>query len=68
MKVSTKIKFVKLTSNNNNQPIYLNIDMIGDIIESDGYTRVGHLTHNNGGFKVREKVEEVLELINELND
>jgi hypothetical protein len=68
MKVSTKIKFVKLTSNNNNQPIYLNIDMIGDIIESDGYTRVGHLTHNNGGFKVREKVEEVLELINQLNN
>lgn len=68
MKVSTKIKFVKLTSNNNNQPIYLNIDMIGDIIESDGYTRVGHLTHNNGGFKVREEVEEVLELINQLNN
>jgi len=68
MEVSTKVKFVKLTSNNNNQPIYLNIDMIGDIIESDGYTRVGHLTHNNGGFKVREKVEEVLELINQLNN
>jgi hypothetical protein len=68
MKVSTKIKFVKLTSNNNNQPIYLNIDMIGDIIESDGCTRVGHLTHNNGGFKVREKVEKVLELINQLNN
>ena len=68
MKVSTKIKFVKLTSYSTNKPIYLNIDMIGDIIESDGYTRVGHLTHNNGGFKVSEEVEEVLELINQLNN
>lgn len=66
MKVSTKIKFVKLTSYNNNNAIYLNIDMIGDICEiTEGYTRVGHLTHNNGGFKVSEEVEEVLYLINE---
>jgi hypothetical protein len=60
-----KTKFIKLTQYNNNNAIYLNIDMIGDICESDGYTRVGHLTHNNGGFKVSEEVEEVLYLINE---
>lgn len=66
MKVLTKIKFVKLTSYTNNKPIYLNVDMIGDIIESDGYTRIGHLTHNNGGFKVIEDVQEVLYLINVL--
>ena len=66
MENSKTLRFVKLTSHNSNQPIYLNIDMIGDIIELDGCTRVGHLTHNNGGFKVSEEVDEVLYLINEL--
>ena len=63
-----KTKFVKLTNYNNNDAIYLNVDMIGDICEDDGYTRVGHLTHNNGGFKVSEEVEEVLYLISELTN
>ena len=66
MENSKAPRFVKLTSHNSNQPIYLNVNMIGDIIGSDGYTRVGHLTHNNGGFKVSEEVDEVLYLINEL--
>jgi hypothetical protein len=64
MKVNTKLRFIELTSMITKKPIYLNIDMIGDIIQDEGYTRVGHLTHNNGGFKVTQDAEEILDLIN----
>jgi hypothetical protein len=64
MKVTTKPKFIALTALHNKQTIYLNVDMIGDIIQDDECTRVGHLTHNNGGFKVTQDVEEILDLIN----
>ena len=40
--------------------------MIGDIWQGDGFSSVGHLTHNNGGFKVTQDVEEILELMNEV--
>jgi hypothetical protein len=68
MKVSTKVKFVKLTSYSTSEPIYLNIDMIGSICEDDGYTVIGHATHRNGGFRVSEEAEQVLYLINQLNN
>ena len=63
-----KTKFLQLTSLNTRKSIYLNIDMIGGIIQDDDHTVIKHLTHNNGGFKVIEDAEEVLDLINELNN
>jgi hypothetical protein len=64
MKVRTKPRFIALIALHNKKTIYLNVDMIGDIIQHDGYTVVGHLTHNNGGFKVTQDAEEILDLIN----
>lgn len=64
MQVRTQPKFIALTSFNTKKTIYLNIDMIGDLYPGDGFTSVGHLTHNNGGFKVTQDVEEILDLIN----
>jgi len=65
MQVRTKPRFIALTALHNKQTIYLNVDMIGDIIQHDNCTVVGHLTHNNGGFKVTQDAEEILDLINE---
>lgn len=62
-----KPRFIVLTNTYNRKPIYINIDMIGDMMQDEGYTRVGHLTHNNGGFKVTQDIEEILDLINDLN-
>jgi hypothetical protein len=68
------MKLIKLTSFYNKTPIYINIDMIGHLYEVEEkdfnrepkkYTSVGHLTHNNGGFKVIESVEEILKLLKE---
>ena len=42
--------------------------MIGHIYNDSNYTTtIGVATHNNGGFKVSETIEEVLELIKQLN-
>lgn len=69
-------KFIKLESVSNGTPIFINVDMIGDIVEvpdkfyengklkSEGYTHIGVLTHNNGGYKVVESAETILKLIN----
>ena len=66
------MKLIKLTSFYNKTPIYINVEMIGslnDVEEKDfnrepkKYTSVGHITHNNGGFKVIESVEEVFKRI-----
>ena len=68
------MKLIKLTSFNTKTPIYINVEMIGDLSEVEekehyretkNYTNVGHLTHNNGGFKVIESVDKILELIKE---
>jgi hypothetical protein len=66
------MKLIKLTSFNTKKPIYINVEMIGDLseIEETEYTRVtkkytsvGHLAHNNGGFRVIESVDKILKLI-----
>jgi hypothetical protein len=66
------MKLIKLTLFNTKLPIYINVEMIGSLneVEEKEYTRVtkkytsvGHLTHNNGGFKVIESVDKILELI-----
>jgi hypothetical protein len=68
------MRFIKLTSFYTKTPIYINVEMIGslnDVEEKDfnrepkKYTSVGHITHNNGGFKVIESVEEILKLLKE---
>jgi len=65
-----KVKFIKLTKYRDGNPIYLNPSMIGNIFisENEDCTIVGHLTHNNGGFRVKETPEKVLKLINELEN
>jgi len=66
------MKLIKLTSFNTKTPIYINVDMIGHISEVEEteygrvtkkYTSVGHLTHNNGGFRVTESIKEIFDLI-----
>jgi len=69
------IKLTKLT-NLDEKSIYINIDMIGhfsEVAETRSYgsvdkpkhTTVGVTTHNNGGFRVTESVEQILKLITE---
>lgn len=70
------MKLIKLTSRGSEKPVYINVDYIGHIYRtteplpySNGsitYTTVGVVTHNNGGFDVKETPEEIIELINQL--
>lgn len=61
------MKFIKLTSASNGSTIYINPEMIGHLYQDgDGegkYTRVGTNTHNDGGFKVAEDIEQILRMI-----
>jgi hypothetical protein len=66
------MKLIKLTLFNSKTPIYINVEMIGSLNEIEErdfnrepkiYTSVGHITHNNGGFKVIESVKEIAKLI-----
>ena len=68
------MKLIKLTLFNTKTPIYINVEMIGSLNEIEEkdfnrepkkYTSIGHLTHNNGGYKVIESVEEILKLLKE---
>jgi hypothetical protein len=70
------MRLIKLTSLQDKQPIYINIDVIGHFfevkeeikygrVEKAKHTRVGALTHNNGGFSVIEDVNKILKLIEE---
>lgn len=70
------MKLIKLTSRRSNNTVYINVDHIGHIYRtteqmsysnnSITYTTVGVVTHNNGGFDVKETPEEIIELINQL--
>ena len=70
------MKIIKLTSHSDDSPIYININEIGHIYEvkqsedwfqgkpiSEKFTRVGVTTHNDGGFKVKETPEEIIQKI-----
>lgn len=68
------MNIIKLTSLNNNFPIYINTDHIGHFyeveekivykkVEKEKHTRIGVTTHNNGGFEVKESVEVIISLI-----
>ena len=57
------MRFIKVTLKSN-KIIYINPLMIGSLyVDNDNYTVIGHLTHNNGGYMVKESIEEVLKLI-----
>jgi len=65
------MKIIKLTSKTTGGPIYINVDAIGhfysyrdkeptSVLKPDEHmTVVGVTTHNNGGFKVKETVEQI---------
>ena len=68
------MKFIKLTSTVDNKPVYINIECIGHMYQvpekveygrvvEDAHTRVGVTTHNNGGFRVAEDVDQIIKLI-----
>jgi len=68
------MKLIKLTSHSDNS-IYINVDEIGHFnegevskmnsngVKPEKFTTVGVTTHNNGGFRVKETPEEILEKI-----
>jgi hypothetical protein len=62
------MKLIKLTSINNTGDIYVNVEHIGHMyevkekisygrVEVEAHTVVGVVTHNNGGFRVKETVK-----------
>lgn len=57
------MKIIKVTSKSMNKSVYINVNHIGEFHEWDGGTRIGVTTHNNGGYQVKETIDEVLMLI-----
>jgi hypothetical protein len=70
------MKLIKLTSFSDNNSIYINIDEIGHfnegevskmnsngVLKPEKFTTVGVTTHNNGGFRVKETPEEIIQKI-----
>ena len=67
------MNLIKLTSLDG-KPIYINADYIGHFyqvpekcsygrVDTEAHTRVGVVTHNNGGFSVAEDVNQIQKLI-----
>ena len=65
-----KMKFIELTLYTNNIRIFVNVEMIGHFYRAEtnnkqhAYTDICLLTNNNGGMKVKESVNEIIQLIN----
>ena len=68
------MKFIRLTSLKDSNPVFINPDFIGHLyqvpekrsygsVDEVEHTTVGVTTHNNGGFKVIEDVKQILKLI-----
>jgi hypothetical protein len=68
------MKFIQLTSSKDSKPIFINPDFIGHMyqvpekvaygtVEEEACTVVGVTTHNNGGFRVAEDVNQILKLM-----
>jgi hypothetical protein len=68
------MKFIKLTSLQTSKPVFINPDFIGHLyqvpekmsygsVDTEAHTIVGVTTHNNGGFRVIESVEQILKRI-----
>jgi len=64
-----KMKFIELTLYTNNVKIFCNVEMIGHFYRPEtnnkqhAYTDICLLTNNNGGMKVKESVNEIIQLI-----
>ena len=64
-----KMKFIELTLFANNIRIFVNVEMIGHFYRAEtnnkqhAYTDICLLTNNNGGMKVKESVNEIIQLI-----
>ena len=57
------MKVIKLT-NSSNYPVYINSEMIGHFYPTEkNLTRVGVVTHNNGGVLVKETPEQIIKLL-----
>ena len=70
------MKLIKVTSAADSKPIYINVTQIGHIYEVEAtydygrlkeekHTRMGVTTHNNGGFKVKETMKQIMKMIGE---
>ena len=68
------MRLIKLTNLRDSDPIYVNPDQIGHMyevketssygsVDTPKHTVIGVTTHNNGGFKVKETVKEIIKLI-----
>jgi hypothetical protein len=68
------MKFIRLTSIKDSKPVFINPDFIGHMyqvpekmsygrVDEEAHTVVGVTTHNNGGFRVAEDVEQILKQI-----
>ena len=66
------MRTIRVTTLSDKKSIYINIDMIGHLYEVEEkdfnrepkkYTVIGTTTHNNGGFKVIESIQEVFNRI-----
>jgi hypothetical protein len=68
------MKIIKLTSSESDSNIYVNVECIGHMYEvadtvecgkivKKAYTKVGVNTHRNGGFEVKETVENIVKSI-----
>jgi len=59
------MKIIELTSANDGGKIYINVEHIGHFYESKhkSNTTLGVTTHNNGGFSVKETVQQILDKI-----
>jgi len=67
------MKLIKLTSTADSKPIYISIEQIGHFYQVpakkeygkvvEAHTCIGVTTHNNGGFKVAEDVNQIIKLI-----
>ena len=65
---------IRLTSTVDGKPVYINPNHIGHFYPvaakveygkevEEAHTRVGVITHNNGGFKVAEDCDQIKQLI-----
>ena len=71
------MKFIKVTSLKDKKAIYINPVHIGHMyrsaearsygrVDQEEHTRVGVITHNNGGLLVVETPEQIMKLISNL--
>jgi hypothetical protein len=63
------MKFIKLTEcyNGEENEIFINVEMIGAMYIVGNRTILRHLSHNNGGYAIKETPEQILKLIKQLN-